>query len=310
MPATAHLPPRPAFHPRLWVRWAGLAALWLLAQLPFRVQILIGALLGALAFRIAARPRAIADVNLRLCFPELDASQRAHLLRRHFRSLGIGLLEFGMGYWARPGMLRHRYRFTGLEHLDAAGADGRGVILLGAHFTTLEMGGLFLSWHRDMTVTYRPDRNPVLDWAVAHARARRHGLLTSDDVRGMVRALQAGDRVWYAPDENFPDRGHLFVPFFGVPAATNPNTARFAALGDARVVPFFARRDADDRGYEVIFQPALEDFPGTDHATDAARINRTIEDMIRLAPDQYLWIQKRFLKRPPNQPDVYHDVPR
>lgn len=305
-------PDRPAarlWHPRHWLVWAGVGLLWCVAQLPYAVQYRLGCGLGALAFRLSRRQRAIARVNLDLCFPERDDAARARLLREHFRAIGVGLLELGMSWWGRAGMIRRIARITGMEHLEAAAAAGRGVILLGAHFITLEISGRILSQVHRFDVTYRPDRNPVIDHVVRRARARRYGMLQSDDVRGMLRALGAGHSVWYAPDENFARRKHLFAPFFGIAAATNPNTARFAELSGAPVVPFFARRLPGTAGYEVVLLPALEGFPSADPEADAARVNRQIEDMIRMAPDQYLWIQKRFLQRPAGEADLYGRIP-
>jgi KDO2-lipid IV(A) lauroyltransferase len=138
-------------------------------------------------------------------------------------------------------------------------------------------------------------------------RERRSGFppIPHEDLRGLLRAFKRGQAVWYAPDQNHGLRNSVFAPFFGVPACTLAATSRLAALSGAAVVPYFPRRLPGAAGYEIVILPALDDFPGADPVADAARINALLENHIRQAPEQYLWVHRRFKTRPPGESGFY-----
>ncbi len=247
----------------------------------------------------------IAARNLALCFPELDHVARKALLHEHFAALGIGVFEFARAWWGSIAPMRRDVRIEGLEHLAAARANGRGVIIVSGHFTTLEVCGRLLCDHVPLAGMYRPYRQPAMEWAVLRGRARYAGsMFPKHDVRGVVRHLKRGGLLWYAPDQD-PSRGDsVFVPFFGQPAHSLTSTHQLARLSGAAVVVFqHARRD--DGGYTLRLWPALEEFPSSDAATDTARIMDAIETMARAAPAQYLWIHRRFKRRPDGAADPY-----
>lgn len=296
--------------PRHWPVRFGLGLLWLLVQLPYRWQLALGRRLGIWSMRLSKRRRHIAATNLRLCFPELDGHARQHLLREHFGSLGISALEVALGWWASDRRLRPLAHITGLEHLHRAGADGRGVILLSAHLTCLELGGRLLALYAPFHVMYRPHQNVLVERVQRRNRELRfERAIPRDDARGMLRSLKSGHAVWYASDQNYGHKHSVFAPFFNIPAATSTATTRLARLSGAAVVPFFPRRRHDGSGYELTLLPALSNFPSDDAAADTARINRLIEDQVRLAPEQYLWVHRRFKDRPPGSADLYTASP-
>lgn len=292
--------------PRYWPIHAGMALGWLAAQLPFRLQIGLGRGLGALAYYLMPRRRRIARTNLGLCFPELDTRARRALLRDHFRSLGIGVIETAMSWWTPTGRLRGLARIEGLEHLHAALDAGCGVILLSAHFTTLEIGGRLLSLHAPFHVLYRRHKNAAFERVMQRARERHfEKAIPRDDMRGMLKSLKANMPVWYAPDQNYGAEHSIFVSFFGIPAATITATARLARISGARVVPFFQERLPGAAGYRLRLYPALEDFPTDDETVDTQRVNDLIEAEIRKIPAQYLWAHRRFKTRPPGEAPLY-----
>jgi KDO2-lipid IV(A) lauroyltransferase len=299
---------QPLLHPRHWPAWLGLAVLRALCTtLPVGTLQTLGRKLGRFSLRLMPRRR-VAEINLRLCFPELGPAERDDLLRRHFESLGAGIVEFGLGWWAPDSRLRDRIQLSGMEHLRAALDRGRGVILLSAHFTTLEIGGRFLAMHAaglPLNAMYRPNENPVIERAIRARRTEQFGVpIRRDDVRAMLRALKNKEAVWYAFDQNYGLKNSVFAPFFGVPAATNTATSRLAEATGAAVVPFFTRRLADGT-YVQRIAPALEGFPSGDAQADAARLNALIEGWVREAPEQYLWVHRRFKDRPANEPRFY-----
>lgn len=283
------------YGPRYWPTWAAFGAIWLVAQLPFAVQMAVGRALGRLSHRLARERRHVCEVNIALCFPELDAQQQAQLVRDIFISNGIGVMEVGLAWCRRPESFRSRLSITGLENLQDAAAHNKGVLLVCAHFTTLEFAGSLLSLYHKMDVTYRPHKNPLFETLMFRARQRLYGaVIERSDVRQALRSLKEGHTVWYAPDQDYGRRHSVFVKFFGVEAATITATSRFASFNDSKVVFFSHYRNADDSGYHLDFSPALEDYPCGDEARDAQRINDVLEAAIRKHPEQYLWLHKRF----------------
>jgi len=295
----------PPLEPRHWPVWLGIGAMAALARLPWAWQRGLGRALGALLRGVLRERRAVAARNLELCFPELDAAARAQLLRAHFAALGIGLFEFARAWWGSIAPLRHGLRVEGLEHIEAARANGRGVIVVSGHFTTLEVGGRLMCDYVPLAGMYRPHAQPAMEWAVRRGRARyAAAMFPKQDVRGTVRHLKRGGLLWYAPDQD-PSRGDsVFVPFLGQPAHSLTSTHQLARLSGAAVLLYqHARRD--DGGYTLKLSPAFEDFPSADATADTARVMAGIEAMVRAAPAQYLWIHRRFKRRPDGMAGAY-----
>lgn len=290
--------------PRHWPAWLAIGLLRLATPLPYAWQLTIGAWLGRRLFNLTRRRRQLTRYNLAQCFPELDETQREQLARQHFESLGIGLLEIAQCWWGNAARLRARVRIEGLEHLQAALAQGRGAVLLSAHTTTLEIGGRLLGLFTPFHLMYRPNNSPVLEWIISRRRrAHFEGVIPRDDVRQLLKSLKDNKPVWYAPDQGFTGKNHVIAPFFGVPAPTNPATSRIAKASGAPVLPFLVERLPEKQGYLLRISAPLENFPGADLAEDAARVNAMIEEQVRCAPEQYLWMHNRFKTRDYRQLD-------
>lgn len=286
-------------HPRYWPLWLGLGVMRLVAMLPYRLQMAIGSLIGWFMYHLVPERRVYATINLELCFPEYSAAQRKQLLRKHFDSLGKGMIETAIAWWTPASRLQKLHSIKGLEHLDRALEKGKGVILLSAHFTTLEIGGCLLAQHRQFNAMYRKHNNPLFDAIMLKRRANNfEGTHERKDVRGVLRTLKQNKVVWYAADQDYGRAHSVFAPFFGVPAALITATARIAKLSGAPVVPFFQTRREDGSGYDLKLLPPLENFPSGDDVADATATNHVIEEEIRLQPAQYLWVHRRFKTRP------------
>lgn len=285
--------------PGYWPLWLGLGAMWLLAMLPFRLQMACGSLLGWIMYHFARERRTFAMINLDLCFPEYSVAQRKQLLRKHFDALGKGMVETAIAWWSPENRLNKLHSIKGLEHLDTALEKGKGVILLGAHFTTLEIGVRLLALHTKYDAMYREHNNPLFNAVMCE---RRESFLQRTyerrDVRGMLRSLKENNAIWYAADQDYGRAHSVFAPFFGVPAALITATARLAKLSGAQVVPFFQTRREDGTGYDLHILPAINNFPTGDDIADATTINDVIEEEIRKQPAQYLWVHRRFKTRP------------
>lgn len=299
------------WHPRWWPTWALLGLIWLIAQLPLAIQHRLGAFVGWLAYHLASSRRRITRTNIDLCFPELNTEQRRRLVRKTFRSNGIGLFEAATGWFRDPEQLRGITRVHGFEYLESALESGKGVLLLGGHYSTLDLGGSLISLYIDADVMQRDHNNPLMNAVMTRSRERRYGMaLGRKDLRGLLRRLRANRIVWYAPDQDYGPRNSVFAPFFGVPAATITATARIARASGCQVVPFSHFRRDNGLGYDIHFQPALTAFPSGDDVADAKRVNQVIENEIRRHPDQYLWMHRRFKTRPdPADPDLYRRKP-
>lgn len=293
--------------PRYWPVWLVWAWIASMGRLPFPWQIKIGKRLGRALMPLLTRQRTAAQRNLAICFPELDAQQQRELVTRQFESYGASLAEMGVGWHASLAKLKSIVRVEGREHLDAAMADGKGVILFTAHFTCLEVGVAILEdLCSNCGCMYRPQRNAMFDTMILRGRSRfAKRQIDKNNVRALMRSLRDGMAIAYLPDHTYTGSHSELLPFFGEPAVTNTATSKIARLSGAKVLPYFFRRDADDSGYRVDIGPPLDGFPTEDPAADTARLIGLLEDYIRLAPEQYLWTYRKFKGRPAGYPDVY-----
>ena len=287
---------------RQWPAWLGIGLAALLARLPWRLQRVLGRWLGGLLHAVLRDRRHVAERNIALCFPELDDAQQAELVRRSFSELGIGLFEFARAWWGSVQPMRRGLRVEGLEHLDAARAGGRGVIVISGHFTTLEMAARLMCDYAPLAGMYRPHDQGAMEWAVKHGRLRYAvHMFTREELRPALKHLKQGGLLWFAPDQDTRRGDSVFVPFFGRPAYSLTSTHQLARLSGAAVIAFAHERRADG-GYTLRLSPAFADFPSKDATVDTARVMAAIEAMVREVPAQYLWIHRRF-KRQPDQPD-------
>jgi KDO2-lipid IV(A) lauroyltransferase len=300
--------------PRYWLTWAGLGLLRLVAFLPYGAMVRLGRGLGALLRHLALRFACTARRNLELCMPELSREARERLLKEHFASLGVALLEIPFAWWASPARLAKRVRIEGAEHLHAALARGHGAMVLTAHFTSMEMAGRALASVAPARIgfLYRPPKNAVIAYAFERFRVGYggHGI-PRDDIRAFISALKNNECVWYAPDQAYRKKGAQMVPLFGIPAASNTLTSRLARVTGAPVLPYFLQRLPGTQGYLAVIHPPLENFPSDSAVADTERFNRMIEAQVRRVPEQYLWIHRRFKGLSADYPDYYGpQVPR
>ena len=292
----------PPLGPRHWPAWLGIGLAALLARLPWSLQRVLGRGIGRLLMGLFGSRRRVAARNIALCFPELDATAQARLLRESFAELGIGLFEFARAWWGSVAPMRGKVVIEGLEHLEAARAGGRGVIIISGHFVTLELAARLMCDHAPLAGMYRPHDGAVMEWAVQRGRLRyATAMYTREELRPAIRHLKQGGLLWFAPDQDTRRGDSVFVPFFGRPAYSLTSTHQLARLSGAAVLGFAHVRH-DDGSYTLRLMPPFEDFPSADATADTARVMAAIETMIRAAPTQYLWIHRRF-KRQPEQPD-------
>ncbi|MET0808779.1 MAG: LpxL/LpxP family Kdo(2)-lipid IV(A) lauroyl/palmitoleoyl acyltransferase [Pseudoxanthomonas sp.] len=290
---------------RQWPAWLGIGLATLLARLPWPLQRGLGRLVGRFLHTVLADRRRVAERNIALCFPELDARDQAALVYRGFTELGIGLFEFARAWWGSVEPMRRGLRVEGLGHLEAARANGRGVIVISGHFTTLEMAARLMCDYAPLAGMYRPHDQGAMEWAVKRGRLRYAShMFTREELRPALKHLKQGGLLWFAPDQDTRRGESVFVPFFNLPAYSLTSTHQLARLSGASVIAF-AHQRRDDGGYTLRLSPALEDFPSKDASADTARIMAAIEAMVRVVPAQYLWIHRRFKRQPDGRGKLY-----
>ncbi len=285
-----------------------IAIMWLLHWLPLPVLAAVGRGFGWLLYVFVRRRRHIVGVNLRLCFPELDAAARRRLARAHFAALGRSLLERSLVWWASEARLRRLIRVENEDVIRRLKDEGRPVILLAPHFVGLDAGGAGIAMRFDSLSMYARQSDAVIDHWLLHGRERfgDQMLLARDDgPRKTVRAMKSGRPFYYLPDMNFRTKDVVFVPFFGVPTATITGLARLARLAGAAVVLCPTRMLPGGAGYVVEIGEPWQDFPSDDVEADIARMNREIEAVVRTMPEQYYWVHRRFKTRPPGEKKPY-----
>jgi Kdo2-lipid IVA lauroyltransferase/acyltransferase len=293
-------------HPRYWPTWLGLGILYLLTKLPYRLQLIFGKNLGRVSYYFLNRFRRVAEINLKLCFPELPNSERKNLLKKQFQSLGMGLIESAMAWWMPDHRLDSLVHVKGLEHLQEAIARKRGVLILSGHFTSLDICGRLFSSIFPMHVVYREQKNQIIDKLLKqHRHLKWMQTIHRHAIRQIIKTLKQNKAIWYAADQDYGPTHSLFPPFFNIPTATISTPSRFASQTGAQVVTLFYYRLPKGKGYQITIGPILENFAQGDNYQDTLRFNQLLEQAIRAYPEQYLWIHRRFKTRPEGSPYLY-----
>ncbi len=296
----------PLYHPAYWPTWAGLVVMRAVSLLPMRLVWLLGMSLGSVIHLFPSKLKSVALTNVRLCFPERGEKGQRELVRRHFLMLGVSILSYGIGWWASPSRLRRLVRFRDRHHYDDALAQGKAIILFSPHFLALDICGIGLSSERPMVSMYRESRNRIID-RLLRKRGRFGGVLfeRKSSLKALIRHLREKRPFYYLPDQDPGGAEGVFVPFFGVPAATVTAMSRIAKMTDAVVIPCYNRILPGGKGFEARFGPPLDGYPSDDPEKDARRMNEEIEAIVRQNPEQYLWSYRRFKTRPAGSPSVY-----
>jgi KDO2-lipid IV(A) lauroyltransferase len=277
--------------------------MWLIHWLPFRALARIGDAVGVVLFWLIPERRRVTRINLEKCFPAMPMREREKLARAAFRAFCRAFVDRSVLWWGSAERIRRLVRLEGLENLDAAGPR---VIVLAPHFAGLDHAGIRLSMDRNLSSLYSHQKDPVLDRLLLRSRTRfrPHIVSRQQGFRKVLRWIQDGIPFYYLPDLDFGPKGSVFVPFFGVPAATARGLPYISRSTGARVVPCVARM-LPEGGYVVRLYPAWSDFPSGDELADARRMMAFIEERVREMPEQYHWLHKRFKTRPEGEAKFY-----
>ncbi|MCG8314963.1 MAG: LpxL/LpxP family Kdo(2)-lipid IV(A) lauroyl/palmitoleoyl acyltransferase [Pseudomonadales bacterium] len=298
--------PKDPLHPRNWPVWAASAGMYLLSRPNLKTRTRIGKTLGHLSYHIAHERRKIAETNINACFPELSAQERKTLVKKTLVENVVGVVETAAAWWRSPKEFLQYTEFYGTENLLKPLADGQGVLLIGGHYTTLDMGGALLSLITNYDVTYRANNDPTIDWMIRKGREQfTSHQIERTQIRSIFKALREGRVLWYAPDQDYGSKRSVFAPFFSIPTATIKATSKFSAQPNTKVLFISHFRKKDDSGYAVFFSPPLENFPTGNEAEDARIVNEQLEKEIRRVPEQYMWVHRRFKSRPEGEQPFY-----
>ena len=247
----------------------------------------------------------MADINLRIAFPDASDKDILRMRKLCFKNIGIAGFELALTWWQDKRLLK-MCEVEGLENITRIQAEGRGVIILTAHFTCLEIGGPILNHYVPFQVMYKRAHNKLFDAFMRYHRSRLYeAIVDYHKPVAMIKGLKKGNAAWYAPDQDFRGKDMVFIPFFGVQASALTAPARFAKMTNAAVVPYYIMRKPQGQGYKLVIQPALDNFPSGDIEADALTINQTLENLIMQNPEQYLWVHKRYKNRPAGEAAIY-----
>ncbi len=301
-------------HPKNWGLWLVFAVIFPLIYLPLAVQFWFGKLLGLLVYHLSASRRKVTLVNLKLAFPQKTDDERLQMAREVFINQGIGVFE-SLCAWFRPHLFLDTASIEGLEPLLEAQKQNKAILMLGGHYTMLDLGGRLCMQFFPADCVYRPQNNDMLEWFIFNARRRMFGSqIEHKDMRKLVACIKAGEIIWYSPDQDFGLKQGVMAPFFGVPAATITAPRRLAKLGNKSNPPLVMalhtyRKKQFNNGkpeYHITITPALENYPTDDEVADASRVNTIFENLINKAPTQWMWFHKRY-KHDENGRTKYYD---
>jgi len=291
--------------PKYWLTWFALGLLRTVVFFPLPVIEACGAVMGKLLYLFLPDRRNIADINLRIAFPNANADEIIRMRKLCFKNMGIATFELALSWWQDKRILK-LCEVEGLENITRHQDEGKGVIILTAHFTCLEIGGPVLNHYIPFQVMYKRVHNKLFDAFMRYHRARLYkAIVDYHKPMSMIKGLKKGHAAWYAPDQDFRGKDMVFTPFFGVQASALTAPARFAKMTDAAVVPYYIIRKPNGEGYRLVILPALENFPTGNTEDDALVINQTLEYLIMQNPEQYLWVHKRYKNRPEGEAAVY-----
>ncbi|MDF7670959.1 LpxL/LpxP family Kdo(2)-lipid IV(A) lauroyl/palmitoleoyl acyltransferase [Orbaceae bacterium ESL0721] len=286
-------------HPRYWLTWFGIGLLYLIVLLPYPIIYQLGKWLGLLSMRVMHKRKETAKQNLNLCFPSMTTTERDRLLRDNFISTGLAIFETGMAWFWSDKRLKKHTSIIGDEWIKQAHESGQGILLIGIHFLTLELGARILGMYHPGVGVYRPNDNAVMDYIQLKGRLKSNKyMLDRHNTKGMIRALKQGELLWYAPDHDYGRNNSVFVPLFAVDkAATTIGTRILVKLANPAIIPFTPKRETGGR-YTVYVAEPLKNYPVDDDLLAAKFMNQAIEREILQAPEQYMWLHRRFKTRP------------
>ena len=293
-------------HPKHWPLLLAATVLWFISLLPNNIQNVLGRALGRLVAKIVPKRLKTAQQNLALSFPDKSAAEIAALAKENFEYTGLAVIDTANAWFWPDWRIKQNMVIEGQEHIDQAKADGNGMLILGSHFLSLEISARIFGLLRPAYAIYRPNKNPLMEYLQCRGRTLSNkALINRRDIKGMLRVLDEGEPLWYAPDHDYGPRRSVFVPFFAVDkACTITGTTLFASGKNTKTYPASSCRLPDGR-YQLTIRAPLENFPTGNEVEDATICNKECEKSILEQVPQYMWLHRRFKTRPEGEPSLY-----
>lgn len=296
-------------HPKYFLTWLGVFILFLLVQLPYTWLLFLGKHLGLLSRFFIKRRVSIIKKNLELCFPNKSKKDIDKLVMENLSALGIALFETGMAWFWSDNRLKNIYQVDGITNFTEANRKHTGILLIGIHSMSLELGGRIMGLCFPVNAMYRPHNNKAMEFIQTRARCRSNkGMIDRRNLKFMVTELKKGKAIWFAPDQDFGLKGTTFSPFFSVKeTSTSKGAVILAKLSGAPflTVTLVRNHGHDDKKYSLIIGKELHNYPTENIQNDTDRMNHLIEIEIMRAPEQYLWAHRRFKTRPKGEASFY-----
>lgn len=294
-------------HPKYAMTWLGIMVLFLLVKLPYKWQVKLGTFLGKNSKYFIKRRASIIKRNLELCFPNKSPKEIDDLATENLRSLGIALFETGIAWFWSDKKIKRLFQVKGMSNYQNAITKNKGIIIVGVHFMSLELGGRIMGLCFPVNAMYRPHNNKAMEYIQTKGRCRSgKGMINRKNLRFMVQELKSGKAIWFAPDQDFGRKGTVFAPFFSVKnTSTSKGTSTLAQLSQSPTLTVTLLRNNNGINYDLVLGKEIINYPTNDALQDATTINSILEKEIIKAPEQYLWAHRRFKTRPDGEPSLY-----
>ena len=294
-------------HPKFYPTWILILLMRIGVFIPFQFQVILGKAIGKLIYPFMKKLRETAYSNISNCFPEKKQPQVTLLVKQHFDAIGISLFETANAYYGSDRKIKKLLSINNKHFFSDALKDEGGIILLCSHFMPLMLGSRALLLENTIANVYRPQNNKLFDKVMVKGYTKNGAvMIKSKDTRSILKAIKNSLPIWYAPDQDLGINNSVFAPLFGIETATASATARLAKNNNTRVIPYSFIRTK--HGYEMSFDKPIKNYPSNDPIKDATTTNKILENQIIKAPEQYLWIHRRFKTRPDGQKNFYNDI--
>ena len=295
------------YHPKFIPTWLMIVLMIAGSKLPFYIQVTIGRFAGKLFYLVSKRFRNIAYINISNCFPNKDRYQVEDLVKQNFEAIGISFFETADAFFADNRKIEKISTVRNQHYLSDAIKNNQSVILLSGHFLPLMLSGRVLLLKHTIANIYRPQNNKLFDDLMRRRYVKNGALMIkTKDTRSMIKAIKSGMPIWYAPDQDLGKNNSVFAPFFNIPVATITSTSRLAKIPNTKIIPFLFIRT--NTGYELSFEKPIENYPHENEIQNATKTNEILQAQILKAPEQYLWIHRRFKTRQEGEPDYYENI--
>ena len=294
-------------HPKFYPTWILILLMRIGVFIPFQFQVILGKAIGKLIYPFMKKLRETAYSNISNCFPDKKQPQVTLLVKQHFDAIGISLFETANAYYGSDRKIKKLLSINNKHFFSDALKDEGGIILLCSHFMPLMLGSRALLLENTIANVYRPQNNRLFDKVMVKGYTKNGAvMIKSKDTRSILKAIKNSLPIWYAPDQDLGISNSVFAPLFGIETATASATARLAKNNNTRVIPYSFIRTK--HGYEMSFDKPIKNYPSNDPIKDATTTNKILENQIIKAPEQYLWIHRRFKTRPDGQENFYNDI--